>query len=247
MSKLTIEEMHQSIRLGVQQVDANYVDGFMPEELDVYINKAIHRYVKSQYSILKQDSDLQQEYAVENLRSLVVHAQFTSFQDSDRIPQAKMVTLPDQDSPSPGQEITDYEYFVHAFVSYDDDLGDEDSPSPGEDDDILKTCELISYWSVGQYLPTQTNEVPWFEKVPILLYEGNVHILRERKDDVLRKFDFVYLRSPRKVDHPNSVDCDLPDHTHQDLVDATVSLIIRDVTQRGGAGEQPQPNQPETE
>lgn len=210
MAGLNIQEMHRAVRLGVQQVDANFLDGFLPEEIDMYINRSISEYIKLQQGLLKSDNPNQFEIASENLRTLIRHQSYTSFTDSSRIPMARKVSIPS--SPV-------YDFFIHGHVVYNNEV---------------RNCQWLTYARLSHFLATQNNPVPWYEEVPILLYDNEIHIMRERESDTISKFDFVYLREFVPVSLPNTVDCDLPAHTHEELIDRTVALIVTDVRQSRG-------------
>ena len=207
MSALTVTQMHRGIRLGLQQVDAYARDGYRPEEIDYYINKAIHSYIKSQYSLLKS-ANSQFAPVMENLRTLITYQTYSSFTDSSKIPLARRVTLPTNPK---------YLYFVHSHVQMNSER---------------RVCKLSSFLELESYLSTQVNPVPWFETVPLIIYEDEIHILRERAEDTISNLSFVFVREPAKVAKSPAQDCDLPAHTHEEIVELTIEIMLMDVTQR---------------
>ena len=230
MAGLNIVQMHRAIRLGLQQVDANAFDGFQPEELDVYINEVINEYVKAQFSMLKKEEYTAiDEGVLENLRTLLVVQNYPVVaQDSEIIPDAKVVELPEANaspSPVPGEPTMGYYYYIHGHIKVN-----------GE----LRTTRLSSFYHLRNYLHTESN-FPVLRRVPLIIKDQQIHILREMDTDELTDFVFSYIREPVLVDKAAGVSCDLPPHTHYEIVDHVIRRVTRDILQQ----RIPQQEQPE--
>ena len=72
---MTIAEMHIAINQGLQKIDSRQVDIFLPQELDLEINKNIHRFIEQRYnkqSNVKQQGFEESQKRIDDLRTLVV-------------------------------------------------------------------------------------------------------------------------------------------------------------------------------
>lgn len=228
MAGLDIITMHRVIRLGLQQIDANAADGFQREEIDLYINETINDYVKAQFSALKrQDFTVMEEAVLENIRTLVVVETYPLVAtESDSIPNALSVDLPESDpSPSPGDPSGQYYYFIHGHVTVDGKL---------------RTLSLTSFYHLRAYLRTESN-VPVFRRIPIVIKENTVHLLREKGDEVYSDLMIAYVREPLTVDYNAETSCDLPPHTHYEITDAVVRRMTRDIMQQRAPQQEQQP------
>ena len=228
MAGLNIVQMHRAIRLGLQQVDANAFDGFQPEELDVYINEVINEYVKAQFSMLKKEEfTALDEGALENLRTLLIVYNYpTVTEDSDIVPNAKMVELPETSMfLLPGDPPGGYYYYIHGHIKVDGQL---------------RTTLLSSFYHLKTYLHTESN-FPVFRRIPLIIKDQQIHVLREKQTQVLTDFVFSYIREPATVDKKAEISCDLPPHTHFEIANHTIQRITRDILQQ----RIPQQQQPE--
>lgn len=206
---MNIEEMHIAVNMGVDVIASHINNDFQPQEIDYYLNKAIHKYIKEQYSIIKtQPSSIESQYATENLRTLINSELIESVDESNH-PNSYSVELP-----------SDYEYFIQAYAYNDEELGP-------------KICKFINYSEFEEVLTTQSNE-PYLRSLPVTLESNNLIIVSE-EDKPIESVMITYLESPEKVVHPESGDeenCNLPSHTHEDIVDLAVHSMLRDLQRR---------------
>jgi len=71
---MTIAEMHIAVNLGVQKIASNQVDGLLPEEIDLEINKNIERFVSQRYNKLGNKYGVgveESQKRIDDLRTLV--------------------------------------------------------------------------------------------------------------------------------------------------------------------------------
>jgi hypothetical protein len=47
---------------------------------------------------------------------------------------------------------------------------------------------------------------------------------------IIDKVKITYIRQPRRISLPLGIDCELPIHTHQEIVDMTVSSILEGIS-----------------
>lgn len=72
---MTITEMHIAINQGLQKINSFQVDNFLPQEIDLEINKNIQRFVEQRYSKnsnIKRQGFEESQKRIDDLRTLVV-------------------------------------------------------------------------------------------------------------------------------------------------------------------------------
>ena len=72
---MTIEEMHISVKLGLDKSAALELPAYEPEEIDLWLNNAIQTFVKTRYSGVnpKNQSFEETQKRIDDLRTLIVH------------------------------------------------------------------------------------------------------------------------------------------------------------------------------
>lgn len=64
------------------------------------------------------------------------------------------------------------------------------------------------------------------------MYTAKENYVEIYTDDtfIVDSIRFTYLKNPQEVDAGNNIDCDLPNHTHQEIVDMTVATILEAIS-----------------
>ena len=64
------------------------------------------------------------------------------------------------------------------------------------------------------------------------MYTSKENYVEIYTDDtfIVDSIRFTYLKNPQEVDAGNNIDCDLPNHTHQEIVDMTVATILEAIS-----------------
>jgi len=207
---MTVVEMHIALNLGLQRIGSNAFDDFQSEEIDVYLNDSVTKYIKALVAILRDSDDNNAvKIANENLWTLVKDTDTPALSPHGIYPNSFTGAVP-----------ADYYIFLSA-IAYDDAN--------------WFRCSVKSPIDWQSYLPTYKNK-PIFREVPVLLSSGVFTVIKDREMSDLTKLRIIYVKAPdvilRDDDTPgNNVDCNLPDHTHQEIVDMSVSLMIEDLMQ----------------
>jgi hypothetical protein len=207
---MTVVEMHIALDLGLQRIGSNAFDNFQSEEIDRYLNDSVTKYIKAQVAILRDSDDNNQvRIANENLWSLVKDDDSATFTPHATLPNTYTGGIP-----------SDYYIFLSALAY---------------DDTNWFRCIMRSPVEWQSYLPTYKNK-PIFREVPVLLTGGSFAAIKDREMSALTKLRVIYIKSPATISRddgppPVNVDCDLPLHTHQEIVDLAVSLMVEDLMQ----------------
>jgi hypothetical protein len=199
---MNIQQMHIGVKLGIDRVDSNLIEDLLPQEIDYYLNEAINEYIKQQYSIIKDESkSLESQYAIDNLRTILVSAIITHTTSSTN---NASFTVP-----------SDFYYYISGRLI-----------SNG----TTKTLTNISSKAIKLYIETEFNK-PLFREYP-LIFEGNLMlVISDARDDITTsQLNLTYIKKPAVVEL-SSTDCNLPEHTHFDIVRLTVNKILADINQ----------------
>ena len=168
------------------------------------------KYIKAQVSVLRDsDDDDQVRIANENLWSLVKDNDSGAFTPHSTLPNTFTGAVP-----------SDYYIFLSALAY---------------DGTNWIRCIMRSPIEWQSYLPTYKNK-PIFREVPVLLTGGTFAAIKDREMSALTKLRVIYIKTPATITRddgppPNNTDCDLPDHTHQEVVDLAVGLMVEDLMQ----------------
>jgi len=115
---MTLHEIHDSIKLGLDKSEALEYPHFEPEELDHWINVVIKRYVKTRYSgnNLKGSGFEQTQKRIDDIRTLVKEIRITLTDGASNIdkPNSRIALLPEEYWFSLSEEV------LIAYVGLDD-------------------------------------------------------------------------------------------------------------------------------
>ena len=206
---MNIQQMHIGVNLRVDRVSSNSSEGFLPDEIDYYLNRAIEQYIKQQYSIIKDETkDLQNQYVVENLRTIIKSQGITL-----GTPTATVIPF---DIPN------DYYYYLALqYIS----------------DGKLRNTTLRTPKGLKPYLTTATNS-PLFREYPFIIENTQIKVYVNQNDiQTSPEANLSYIAKPTvvelDVDTPaNNVNCNLPEHTHVEIVDIASQLLLQDITRQ---------------
>lgn len=236
--ELTIVEMHRGVRLGVQQVDANFVDGFYPEEIDYYLNESIKEFVRNTFDGITIDRKgfEQSQRRIDELAPLYVKdteldAEYLgSPLDGFHIDQ---VDLPDN-----------YMYLVshRSLIQYQRTVSNPWGTTVGSsrtttgENIVEKKVFNRTAQSDDVYRLLKDPYSTTYHKEPLIDINDN-HINVYTNDNfVVKKVIINYIKEPATVKNDtetpgNNVNCDLPGHVHNEIVRNTVGQIIAHVRQ----------------
>jgi hypothetical protein len=255
---MTITDMHIMINLGLQKIASNQVDSFLPQELDLELNKNIQRFIEHRLNKFgnKYRTGFEgSQKRIDDLRTLVTeHSDNTVYKgqisnthhiDTYTLPVAGLFTeeylhlinvrcLVSYNKCKP--IITTFEPDGGGFLSYRviGEAGVDSSSLP-----IVINNEHTNTMSVAKYV--QLDDIYTILDDPFnnTSYKNPIYTMIDDKIDIYTDNKFVvstvkitYIRIPNTVDSVSAttVDCDLPDHTHQEIVDMTVNSLLEAIS-----------------
>ena len=220
---MDIETMHQNVKLELDKTSALELPAFEQEEIDFWLNSAIRKFVKTRYDGLnvKSTGFEQTQKRIDDLRALVVHY-------SDTNPSASTT-------------------FV-ASGGYSSDLPIEGSGLGSEDYwftlaeevniivDAVETRVGVVESTIDEYRSMLDN--PFSEHIlhyqtakPIRIFSGNTVELISDSNYTIDDYHLTYLKSPDTVVYSTGTDCDLPEHTHDEVVKLAASMMLENIEQ----------------
>lgn len=212
---MTIKEFHIAIGQEFDKTQDFEYPYMSPEQIDYWINKGIERFVKERAfgNNIRRWSFEEVEKRVDDLRTIV--------KESGNIASISggtnkfTVALP-----------LDYQYLVRHRVT------------------TQKTNSCVSSFTVKGVQTRQDwlgdQELNPFEsptyKEPLYYLLGNNIVYETTSDFTILNSNITYISKPNKVRlgteyviPTTDVDCNLPEHTHSEIIDLTISLMLENI------------------
>jgi len=215
--------MQTAVKMGLDKSEALSLPAFQTEELDFWLNDSVERFIKIRYSgnnYLSKSFE-QSQKRVEDLRTLIVETRLVPTEDVS--PYAK---------PNSWIVITanlpiDYLIFLNDEVTINFDhsiLGTDTTVRTG-----VTECTTDNYFNkvsdpYSEHVLHLDNARPlrmFSERGIELITDGNYTI---------RYYYMRYIRKPAVISSTGLVvNCDLPEHTHREIVEMTVNKLIENI------------------
>lgn len=211
---MTVSEMHQAFKFGLDKMDALNYPNFLPEEIDLLLNQAQERYIKQRYGLnnTKRQSFEETQKRTEDLKNIVVSANITPQPyASDNIDtNARFVILP-----------VDHWFIINERVV----LGYTDC----HDVDQTRLVEVrpIQHVEFDKYI-NDAFKAPDNFKVLRLMENGRVEIITSPTTTV-SQYNLRYIKKPDTIDVTTPVNCELSEHTHQEIVDEAIKIALEGI------------------
>jgi len=214
---MTIENMHIAVKLELDKSAALELPAFEDEEIDFWLNNAIQKFVKTRYSGMnvKKTSFEETQKRTDDLRTLIdmttiSQGAFPSLPDSVTfsLPASYWFTLQEEASILVGGVTTVRVGIVECTLDeYRQKLDDPFS-------------EHILHYGTAKPLRIFNNA-----SVELIYGSGYYPVL----------YYLTYLKKPTEVEiNPtvgSPVDCNLPEHTHTEIVKLAVSMMLENIEQ----------------
>ena len=222
---MAIQEMHIAVKLGLDKSTALELPAFEPEEIDLWLNEAILLFTKTRYSgnNAKKESFEQTQKRINDLSTLVTDAE-----DAGTLGLA-LTTSVDY----PNSYVASSAWPTDYMFSVAEEVGT----------DTVNGVASVNRWGVTQCTfdeYRQKIDDPYSEHIlhynsakPLRLFDDtNVRLITD-SNYTLDRYYLTYIRVPATVDvvSVTTVDCDLPDHTHNEIVSISVDLMLENIEQ----------------
>lgn len=212
---MTISDMHVAVKLDLDKTSALDIPAFEPEEIDFWLNRAIRDFIKTRATgtNAKGESFEQTQKRIDDLRTVVDNAfvLLNAYGVSKNNGYRGAIT-----------GVTDYWFSV----------------SEEADITVDSTTTRVGVTECTQDEYRQMIDDPFSEHIlhygsakPLRLFYGDYVELVSDGNYTVDKFYLTYIKQPTEVSLSGSVDCDLPDHTHDEIVRIAVSMMLENVEQ----------------
>jgi hypothetical protein len=211
---MNIARMHTEFKAGFDKSESLSYPDFRPEEIDLFLNKAISSIVKQRYSgnNLRRESVEETQKRRDDLRNITSSKVVTAFTTNvENKPNGTFVDLP-----------TDYWFALEeeVSISYYDCFGHTIT--------ARVSVKPITHDRYNKIKLDPFN-VPDKIEVVSLPYEGFKNEIIIDGTSTLLAYYIRYIRKPAEVSLSTLTDCDLSEHMHKEVVDYAVNLAIENV------------------
>jgi len=214
---MTIDEMQGMVGLKLQSINSAKNLSWLSEEKDMFLNLAIQKFIKTRMSALsneKQQGIEDSQKRTDDLRGLVVRtspivAASAAGTPVETIPHSKKFILPDN-----------YMFYVYSQSH----IARVDVTNGQWVENMI-----ISHNELGKFIKNSYN-LPIIREPRLLFYGNNEIMVIHDHRDTLNAIEFIYIKQPAVVKSVGTkVNCDLPLHTHIEIVDMAVDMILETI------------------
>lgn len=216
----SVAQMHLAFKEGLDKLDSQFAANILPEEIDLQLNRAQERWIKQR--LFKNNGRRtgfeEDQKRTDDLRIVLkkgdsgVNMTITQLPDEDVdniTTHSFSVSLPD-----------DYQFHFRSYSIVT-------NPICGIETKHKAKNRLTTHDRIDLFLDDPFNG-PVSDELPIL-FEGNNIIVYTDPNTTLNSFHMIYTRIPRTINifagSPTG-DCELPIHTHNEIVDLAVSNVL---------------------
>lgn len=213
---MTIAETHRAFKLELDKTSALELPSFEPEEIDFWLNNGIRKFVKTRHAEFEKGIK-----RIEDLKTLIVDATITGASltlDALRtgVYWASLASLTTKWF-TLGEEV-DIRYIK---------LGESGYTVKRQG---VTECTIDTYRSHIDD-PYSEHRLHYEEAKPLrLTYQSSVELVTDGNYTITNYY-IRYLRKPAEVSLSLSVSCDLPEHTHDEIVKMAVSMALENIEQ----------------
>lgn len=232
-----INQMHHEILLRLNELGAYQHEDFLPEEIDIYINDASLKLVKDRFESIGNRSFKGFEQSVKRVADLspliITDNIVTSYGGEFGSFFIDQITKP-----------SNYLFFINQYCQTqksDTTTATVDNNKRIIDSNIIKYSDgkFVQHDDLLAVLQDPFNET--YNECPIFTITNTVNFYAT-DNFVVDNVNLTYLKKPQTVkfdpqDSTNNVNSDLPDQTHDEIIEMTVSSMLSDI---GDFGKQQQ-------
>jgi hypothetical protein len=226
---MTITEMHQSFRFGMDKLDNLNYPNFRPEEIDLLLNQAQDRFVKQRYGItnVKRTSFEETQKRTDDLKELV---RSVNLLGNPKVSQninsnARFFDLPN-----------DYWFIIQERVEqHCDKCNDHTIDYTDPDTGISYRNYQVKYAEVRPISHVEFDKVsldafkqPDYYKVLRLMYEDSSELICSPLCNVAT-YKLRYIKKPLTMSLTTPTNCELSEHTHQEIVDEAIKIALEGI------------------
>ena len=208
---MTVQQMHDEFRLGLDKVDTLGAPNFLDIEIDSLLNKAQQEFIEQRAwgTNMKKQGLEETQKRKDDLRQLIKEEEIAIFAPAVK-PNSFFINLP-----------KDYRHAINeeATIKY-----------------ICNNKKTTKRTSVKPLTMDRYNEIikdpfnkPERTKIYRLDYLHDRFEIVLGEDVDITSYHLRYLKRPTPIELSNGLDCELAEHTHREIVEKAVSYALSDV------------------
>lgn len=209
--------MHNAFRTRGQQMGMQLIRSILPESIDVFINQAINEKIRNTLTI-NASTEFKDKVSTENNKVSSVNTLRTLISKYVDVNVTK-----DDDGYICYPNLNDVFVYTSFKIKY-------------ENDNKYYSCRLIDNDKLEETLSDFCNSASYEYPIVTLYSEGSTagfEIFIGTSDKNIKEFAITYIKNPAIVkwsdDVYESVDCDLPDYLHEEIINIAVNKFIASI------------------
>jgi len=213
---MTVAEMHIEFKVGLDKTDSLNYPNFEPEEVDLWLNKAQDKFVKTRYSHdVKRETFEETQKRTDDLREVIF--------DTTLIPSGTQVPVKPNgvlfDLPTGNQGNIPVYWFA-----INEECEVQWTNCSGNAVIERKGVKPIQHDDYNKIIGDPFNK-PTKNKIVRLMHGGHVELIGDGTYTINR-YHLRYIRRPEQINLANNDDCELADHTHSEIVTLAVGMAL---------------------
>jgi hypothetical protein len=219
---MTVREMQIAFDMQIQLIYQKLEIEEKPDSYTIlyFLNRAQENYIKENFLSKGQIKDnieyiQKRSDTLKNLISRYTETESTTALDATEVDGGIELSLP-----------SDYLYYIKSFSYATNDLS---SPSTK----VWTPNRVVGHDEIDN-ITTGLFNTPILRKPCIVFEENDTAILYKDQDTAIYNYSFIYLRKPLEltietaVEDETTIECELDEYTHQDIVELAVKMFIED-------------------
>tara|TARA_R110002012_G_scaffold83854_1_gene210628 strand:+ start:1037 stop:1765 length:729 start_codon:yes stop_codon:yes gene_type:complete len=227
---MNIEQMHLAVQQGVDKINSFQADTLLSEEIDLELNKAIDKFINLKYgknNVYGKGFEESQK-RIDDLRELVVTEKLEIKYNDISVNNSFIYTselLPQ-----------DYRYLIKSLVTtaYERSCTSLSKREQQLQDTIknevrkLGSLKIVQQDDIHTLLGDPFNTTK--KSKPLAIFEDGKLYIYTNDIFIIKNLKLTYIKNPSKVSLSLEVDCELSEHTHQEIVDMAISSILEGIS-----------------
>lgn len=225
---MTVSELHNSFKFGLDKLDGLNYPNFLPEEIDLLLNQAQDSFIKQRYGLnnFKRESFEETQKRTEDLKTLIKPASLAPNASSfnNIRPNSVFITLPD-----------DYLIVIQENVIVTFNNSSCNSPI------VIKIDGQSPQTIQGKFLRVEPIQHLDFDKSIDDAFKGPdedkvLRLFSENKIELIPNLDYTiinyrlrYIRKPAIISLGNNITSELPIWNHQELLNIAIQIALEGI------------------
>tara|TARA_R110002051_G_scaffold275335_1_gene336339 strand:+ start:8388 stop:9086 length:699 start_codon:yes stop_codon:yes gene_type:complete len=213
---MTVVEMHIQFKVGLDKTDSLNYPNFDPEEIDLWLNKAQDKFVKTRYSHdVKRETFEETQKRTDDLREVLIDASLNDSLNQDGVkPNGIFFDLPD--GTFGGLPIYWFAVNEECDIKWVNCAGHTVVER--------KRVKPIQHDDYNKMIGDPFNK-PDKNKVVRLMNRNRAELIGDGTY-IIDKYHLRYIRKPAVMNLVNNDNCELADHTHDEIVTLAVGMAL---------------------